>query len=294
MPIPESQLGRWSHHGAQDAAKRTHESIRAVLNAHRWPPGMVHEPYLQGSYRNDTNIVGDSDVDLVVEMGSTVYYNVTSPDPYTLRQVRTSFPPVQYTWEDFYAEVINALKTGFGPAMVEQGNKSIKVKRSQSRLAADVIPCAEHRLYRSISDYVKGMTFCARNGDGVQIVNYPKQHIANGQAKNQRTNGRYKPTVRMFKNARNILESRYGMSDATAPSYFLECFLYNTPDQCFQNGFQNTYFEVVTWLNSQNDYSRFVCQNGLQHVFGGGSTRWSEGNARQLVNGLIQIWNDWR
>ena len=291
MPIPESQLGRWSHHGAQDAAKRTHESIRGVLAAHPWPPGMAYEPYLQGSYRNDTNIRGDSDVDIVVEMGATFSHDVTLLDPYTQQRVLASFSHPRYKWEGFRAEVINALVSGFGHAMVEEGSKSIKVKRNPPRLAADVVPCIEHRRYTGIDDYTKGMTFWARNG--VQIVNYPKQHIANGQAKNQRTDGRYKPTVRMFKKARNDIESRYGMSDEMAPSYFLECFLYNAPDQCFQNGFQNTYFEVVTWLNAQNDYSRFVCQNEQQYLFGTGSTRWSEDNARQLVGGLIQLWNDW-
>ena len=56
MAIPESQLSRWSDHGAQDASKRTHEAIRRVLDAYQWPPGMTYNFYLQGSYRNDTNI----------------------------------------------------------------------------------------------------------------------------------------------------------------------------------------------------------------------------------------------
>ena len=63
MAIPESQLSRWSHHGAQDSSKRTHEIIRRALSAHRWPADMTYDFYLQGSYRNDTNIRGDSDVD---------------------------------------------------------------------------------------------------------------------------------------------------------------------------------------------------------------------------------------
>ena len=35
MAIPESQLSTWSHHGAQDSSKRTHETIQRVLNAYR-------------------------------------------------------------------------------------------------------------------------------------------------------------------------------------------------------------------------------------------------------------------
>ena len=43
MPIPESQLGRWSHHGPQDASIKTHEAIRRVLEAYQWPSGMTYD-----------------------------------------------------------------------------------------------------------------------------------------------------------------------------------------------------------------------------------------------------------
>ena len=56
MAIPESQLSRWSHHGPQEASIRTHQSIRRVLDNHQWPRGMTYDFYLQGSYRNDTNL----------------------------------------------------------------------------------------------------------------------------------------------------------------------------------------------------------------------------------------------
>jgi tRNA nucleotidyltransferase (CCA-adding enzyme) len=76
MPIPESQLEIWSHQGAVTASKTTHESIRIALSANTSPirqrvaAGGV-EIYLQGSYKNDTNIRGDSDVDVVVELTAT-------------------------------------------------------------------------------------------------------------------------------------------------------------------------------------------------------------------------------
>ena len=71
MPIPESQLETWSHQGAVTTAKQTHESIRNVLNSHTWQSGVNFEDYLQGSYRNTTNIRGDSDVDVVTQLNST-------------------------------------------------------------------------------------------------------------------------------------------------------------------------------------------------------------------------------
>ena len=93
MPIPESQLSTWSHHGAQDSSKRTHEAIRSVLNAHAWPHGMTYNFYLQGSYRNDTNIRGDSDVDVVLELTSSLKLDTDLLSPFDQNVLLESFPP---------------------------------------------------------------------------------------------------------------------------------------------------------------------------------------------------------
>lgn len=63
MAIPESQLETWSHQGAVTTAKTTADSIRNALDSYSsWPDGIYFEVYLQGSYKNDTNIRGDSDI----------------------------------------------------------------------------------------------------------------------------------------------------------------------------------------------------------------------------------------
>ena len=78
MAILESQLSTWSNHDAQATSKRTHEAIRKVLDANQWPAGMIHDFYLQGSYRNDTNIRGDSDVDVVLQLTSSFHHEADS------------------------------------------------------------------------------------------------------------------------------------------------------------------------------------------------------------------------
>ena len=77
MGIPESQLETWSHQGAITTANATHESIRNALNSYEFPDGVDFEVYLQGSYKNDTNIRGDMDVDLAVQINSTFYSNLS-------------------------------------------------------------------------------------------------------------------------------------------------------------------------------------------------------------------------
>ena len=68
MPIPESTLSKWSHHQANTAPKQAHVSIRDALDAYNWPSEVRYEVFLQGSYKNDTNLGGDSDVDVVVRL----------------------------------------------------------------------------------------------------------------------------------------------------------------------------------------------------------------------------------
>lgn len=61
MSIPESTLARWSHHEAGTAFKQAHVPIRKALEAHRGLSQFMYEVFLQGSYKNDTNLGGDSD-----------------------------------------------------------------------------------------------------------------------------------------------------------------------------------------------------------------------------------------
>ena len=291
MPIPESQLGRWSHHGAQDTAKNTHERIRRVLAAHQWPPGMTYDFYLQGSYRNDTNIRGDSDVDVVLEMQSTFIYDISALNVFDQQVVLSTIYPPTYDWGDFRQETIEALVAGFDAAAIEPRNKSIKVLAGSGRLAADVVVCLTHRSYVDRFNYREGITLYSVR-EGTWVVNYPKLHYANGAGKSRRTYDRFKRTVRMFKNARNRLLSDGQISTDLAPSYFVECLVYNAPDWAFKTGFQDTFCDIVKWM-IQNDLGGLMCQNGQMPLFGPAPEQWSLANAKAFGNALVTLWNNW-
>jgi len=290
MGIPESQLETWSHQGAVTTAKATHESIRSALDSYKWPNGVNFEVYLQGSYKNDTNIRGDMDVDLVVQLNSTFSSNLSEEQKRYLR-----LSPASYRWEDFRLDVLRALKDYYGSLTVAEGNKSIKVKATSGRLPADVVVCVQYRRYKSLNsyDFVEGMTFWTRN-ESRQVINYPKIHYDNGVKKHQNTNNRYKSVVRMFKNIRNYLEENYHISNSLAPSYFLECLLYNVPNDKFSGGYQDVFCNIVNWfwLNRAN-LKDYICQNGQLKLFGDTPEQWSIDNAKRLVEKLIGLWNDW-
>ncbi len=291
MAIPETQLSTWSDHGAQDLSKRTHEAIHRVLDAYRWPTGMTREFYLQGSYRNDTNIRGDSDVDIVLELTSAFDHDASSLSQYERDMLDSSFQPATYGWNDFRRETLKALEGGFGRGMVAQGNKSIRLKADPPRLAADVVVCMKHRRYSNYYSYTEGITFWALN-DKRWIINYPKEHHKNGASKSNRTWDRYKRTVRMFKNARNQLQSIGRIRANLAPSYFVECLLFNAPDWAFQTSFQETYCSIVNWM-AQSKLDELVCQNGQQWLFGPSPEQWSVADAKALANQFAHLWNDW-
>ena len=292
MAIPESQLSTWSHHGAQDSSKRTHEAIRRVLDAYRWPTGITRDFYLQGSYRNDTNIRGDSDVDVVLELTSAFDHDASALSQYEQRMLDSSFQPATYNWDDFRRETLKALESGFGSGMVAQGNKSIKLKADPPRLATDVVVCMKYRRYSSYYSYTEGITFWALR-EKRWIVNYPKDHYTNGADKSKRTWDYYKRTVRMFKNARNHLQSAGRIRSSLAPSYFVECLLFNAPDRAFQTSFQETYCSIVNWM-AQSSFDKLVCQNGQQWLFGPSPEQWSLADANAFANQLANLWNDWR
>ena len=197
---------------------------------------MDHRVYLQGSYANSTNIRGDSDVDVVVETRNVFYHNV----PLRQRQLYGLTESGSYTWMQFRTEVRLALLNYYGANKVADGNKSIKVYGNAHRLNADVVPCSAYRQYQN-HHYTQGITFWT--GNGVQIVNFPGHHRNNGARKNDACHMRYKPNVRVLKNARNSTGSAF-------PSYFLECLMYNAPDHCFETRFESTFCNVVNHLST--------------------------------------------
>ena len=85
-----------------------------MLDAYQWPEGMTREFHLQGSYRNDTNIRGDSDVDVVLEMTSSFDHDASSLAEYDQRTLESTFQPATYGWDDFRRETLKALQGGFG------------------------------------------------------------------------------------------------------------------------------------------------------------------------------------
>lgn len=285
MPIPESQLKSWSNLGSQQASAKTYRSIKKALTEYSWPTAMDHKVYLQGSYPNFTNIRGDSDVDIVVETTNVFYHNILYEHQAHYGLTHRG----SYDWKQFRAEVKAALSNYYGHNEVieSRSGKCIKVLGKGGRLNADVVPCVTYKKYTNYSHFVTGITFWT-NYD-VQVINYPKIHIKNGSDKNFRCGENYKKTVRIFKNARNAVNSDF-------PSYFLECMLYNVPTNCFSGCNGEIFCNVLNFLNrakTDGTLQNFQCQNEQQSMFGNELHQVSIYSAHILIEQLKDLWNHW-
>lgn len=295
MTIPESQLETWSRQGTTASASALYERIRNALQNDAALRGRNFDVFLQGSYRNSTNVRGDSDVDVIAMLTETYMPEYGALDAYTKSVVEGGSSSATYTLSDFRRDVSSAIRRAFPTHDVAEGGKSIKIPRTSNNIPADVVPCLEYRLYLPPQTLLADTSHV----DGVwlwdvqrvhAVTSFPKQSYDNGVAKHQRTNQWYKPTVRIFKNARGWMEDNGLIQSGTASSHAIECLLYNVPDQQFGSSYGDTFVNAVNWLNSA-DLTGFVCQNGIQRLFDSG--RWTQQNARAYISALIQMWNQW-
>lgn len=291
MSIPETQLDSWSKQGAVTNSVNTHSYIRNALDAHTWPQGMKYQFYLQGSYANSTNIRGDSDVDVVAECTSVFYSNLTDVEKQQLGLQTGS-----HGFADFRREVITALINYCNGSRVDpSGANAIEVipPPNSNRLKADVLACVTYKRYEALKVIAEGLAFWNQDNQQ-QIINYPKLHIRNGEQKNAngKTNGWYKPSIRIFKNARTRIIDGNDDLRKKFSSYFVECLFYNVPDLNFGYSFQQTYAQAVNYLAkalSDGTADKFTTQSGQHWLFGSSSIQWSQENARDFISRLVGL-----
>lgn len=297
LAIPESQLQTWAAFVPSAISKDTADSIRTTLKAMESLRSRDFNVYLQGSYKNDTNLRGDSDVDVVVELGSIFSSNAASLPADQYQRYHQSFPDATYTLADFRREVIDSLCNRYTPQKVDiSGNKAIRVLGNPgTRLDADLLVCMEYRTYQSFygptSPYVPGVRFYTQR-EHREVINYPNVHYDNGCKKHASTRDWFKRTVRTYKRARNKVVEKGWMQADIAPSYFVECLLSNVPDHRFGVTYQENFYDVLVWLEGQ-DLSWFWCQNKQVPLFGNTPEQWRIENAQRFVQEMRDLWRLW-
>ena len=236
-----------------------------------------YEVFLQGSYKNDTNLGGDSDVDVVVGLVSKLRPRVAALTGQQLQE-DASHKVARERWQSFRRYALKAMRVGYGDA-VSSGRKSIKVAKGRIPADADLVVTLS---------YEGGIGFYLPD-ERRWVVSYPQQHHARGLKKEKVTSKRFKRTIRMFKAARNLLVGRKTLTKEDAPSYFIECLLYNVPDGLFEQKLAPTYVGVLDWLKTAK-LKEFQCQNGAVPLFGRGREQWTVGKARAFLTAMQELW----
>ena len=277
MSIPESTLSRWSHHQAATAFKQAHVSIREALDAYKGMSQYKYEVFLQGSYKNDTNLGGDSDVDVVVRLNTKLKPAVAALTGEQL-QKDGSHRFVHQQWISLRDEALKAMRARFGKD-AKSGRKTLKVPKGRVPADADLVVTVSHR--EGIAFYLPGQKRW--------VVSFPQQHHQRGLKKEEATSNRFKRTIRTFKAARNRLVDKKVLTKDDAPSYFIECLLYNVPDGLFAAKLAPTYTGIIDWLKTAR-LKDFHCQNGEVGLFGAAPEQWSQNKARAFVKALRELW----
>jgi len=283
MPIPGKILGSWSHHHSAMVSKQAHVSIRNALAAYSgWAKDAQYEIFLQGSYKNATNLRRDSDVDVVVQLSARVRPRVVAIRGSQLEQDQSHKVAYQ-RWQSFREQVLNALKATYGTKAVASGHKSLKLVKGKIPAAADVVVTLH---------YENGLAFYLPSQHR-WVVSYPQQYYERRLEKEEATNYRFKRTIRMFKAARNHLVENHTIKDRTAPSYFIECLLYNVPDVLFRPKLVQSYSGIVEYLTTA-ELKHFRCQNGVKGLFGPSKDDlWSMDKAQKYILELRRLWEKW-
>ena len=277
MPIAEKTLARWSHHEAGTAFKQAHVPIRKALEAHKGLSQFKYDVLLQGSYKNDTNLGGDSDVDVVVQLTTRLKPSVADLSGKRLQE-SGSHRFVYQEWKSFRDEALQALRARFGKA-AESGRKTLKVPKGSTPADADLVVTVTYR---------QGIGFYLPD-EKRWVVSFPQQHHSRGSKKEEAASMRFKRTIRMFKAARNRLVEKGTLKKEDAPSYFIECLLYNVPDHLFKPKLGASYTGILHWLASAR-LKGFECQNGQAPLFGRAPEQWSVKKARAFIKALQGLW----
>jgi hypothetical protein len=228
----ESTFSEWTGRASdaeQTRYENTRDAIREALRADGPLSNYSFKVYAKGSYPNFTNVVRDSDVDIAAELTTFNQNSFTQKaSSLTLAEVGLSPYEGSYDLPSFKNDVQRALVAHFGSGAVDRGKKSIHLRATGRGLKADVVPCVDHRTWTSQTHYWEGIRLLDDTKPSAQIINYPQQHYDRGNAKNNRTQRRYKRVVRILKNLENEMHAKKIIP--VVPSFLIESAVWNVPD----------------------------------------------------------------
>jgi hypothetical protein len=261
---------------------KTEAEIKAALRASANLKPVGYKVYAKGSYANNTNVRLDYDVDIAVECTEFYYHDeVGAAADVKKAAVDKKFSSYKggYTRDEFKNDVEQALVDCYGRSAVKRGNMALRVREKKTTLPADVVPCFEYHYIYDVNwlgdvQFHKGTRIYPDSGS--HIHNWPEQQYDRGVAKNDATGRRYKRMVRALKRLENELV-KSGLIEEL-PSFFIECLVYNVPNDCFSHS---------TYVSDMRDVLRIIFNSTLKKE---DCKEWVEVNERKYLFHSSQPW----
>ena len=276
----ETTFRSWARPPSDTEDERCENAVRMIkdaITASRALAARDVQVFGHGSYRNNTNVRLNSDVDVCVRCMDVITPDYSFAAGATDREA--NLVEAVYTFAMFKNELEAALHARFGSLAVVRGNKVFVVRENTYRVSADVAPTSELRRYYRESNgrlwYESGTMLYPDRGPCIE--NWPHHHYQNGVGKNDRTGRRFKSAVRILKRLRNDMEEARAYT-GPVPSYLLECLVWNVPDQAFCHA---TLTEDV-----RQSIAYLVASTATQS----GCNEWGEVNERKYVFRVGQKW----
>jgi len=252
----EAQFREWAKPPGRTEEDRCSNALSAIQNAIKASDALCTRDvsvFAQGSYRNNTNVRQDSDVDIGVMCADTIFIDL----PENTTRETFGITPATYDYEAFKNDVEVALADHFGRAAVKRGDKAFDVHETTYHVEADVAAFFEHRRYQADGTYLEGVGF-QTDRERSRVVNWPEQHYANGCRKNTDTGMRFKSIVRVLKALSNEMAER-DVQAGSVPSFLIECLVWNVPNDRFQNSAYTADVKVALYFLYEHTKTDELC-----------------------------------
>jgi len=258
MNFTEQQLVTWSKPISTSEDQKCQNAINQITDALKAKFGNKISIFLQGSYRNNTNVRLNSDVDIVMRYDDAFYpdlQRLSEADKATYNAQKISSG---YNFNELKADTQTAL-TAIFTTDVERKNKCIQVNGNTYRVTADVIPCFVLKRFKTLQTIeAEGIKFYT--DDSCEIISFPNQHYFNGTAKTEETFRLYKRIVRILKIINYRLIDNGTISDKLVSSFFIECLVYNVSNENFVSGdytqtLRNVIVKIYEDMKNNADYT---------------------------------------
>lgn len=244
----ETQFRAWAEPPSDTEERRSNNAesmVRTAISQSSKLKSRDIKIFTQGSYRNNTNVKGESDIDIGIVCYDTFYFDI----PPGKERSDYAIGIASYEYEVFKREVGEALVDYFGPHQVRRGNKAFDIRENTYHTEIDAAPFFEHRRYSEYNSPLSGVELRPDNAPNTRVINWPEQHYQNGVRKNTDTLRRFKGVVRAIKSLRKQMIAEGNNVPPSVCGFLIECSVYNVPNGMFLNSdFRKVVVDTLVYI----------------------------------------------